>query len=146
MRLAAREAKKAENSGEVPVGCVLVNAKNGLVIARGRNQKEARRDPTAHAEIIAIRRACRKLKNWRLPDVVLYSTIEPCVMCAGAIIQARIPEVVFGIRDARFGGIFSLAKLHRAKQANHRFEVTEGVLKKEILDAFRNFFRAKRKN
>ncbi len=139
---AIREAIKAYEEGEVPVGAVAVL--NGQVIGRGHNRTEALKDPTAHAEIIAISAAANALGNWRLKDVTLYCTLEPCPMCAGAIILSRIKRLVFGLRDEKFGACGSVVDLMGEKLFNHKVEVKEGIEKEKIREMMQNFFKEKR--
>ncbi|MEO2069124.1 MAG: nucleoside deaminase [Desulfurobacteriaceae bacterium] len=139
---AVKEAKKAFNLGEVPIGAVVV--KDNKVVARGFNQKEFLQDPTAHAEIIAIKKASLKLGSWRLNDCTLYSTVEPCVMCCGAIIQSRIKKVVYAIPDPKFGGIESLFKIFENEKINHR-PIVEKIYIKEAEDLLKEFFKILRK-
>jgi len=136
LRLALREAEKALSFGEVPIGAVVV--RNGEVIAKAFNRKEFLQDPTAHAELIAIREAARKLNSWRLNDCTLYSTVEPCIMCCGAIIQSRIKRVVYSTPDPKFGGVESLYRLLGDERNNHRPEVVKLELpeSEELLKAF----------
>jgi tRNA(adenine34) deaminase len=144
MRIALAEAEKAiEISQDVPVGAVVVNAA-GEVIATGRNERELRKDPTAHAEIVAIREATGKLQDWRLEGCTLVVTLEPCVMCAGAIVAARIPRVVFGAWDERVGASGSLYDLLRDARLGAPVEVIHGVLEEECADQLRQFFEARR--
>lgn len=138
MREALREAKAAYAEGEVPVGAVVVH--HARVIGRGHNQTERLQDPTAHAEMIAVTAAASALKSWRLLDCTLYVTVEPCFMCAGALVLARIPRVVFGARDAKFGGVASLYQLGSDQRLNHVFEITEGVLAGESAALMKSFF------
>jgi tRNA(adenine34) deaminase len=135
-------AREAERAGEVPVGAVVVL--DGAIIGRGRNSPIARSDPTAHAEILALREAAAAIHNYRLEGATLYSTLEPCVMCAGALVAARVARLVFGARDLRFGGVRS--KFHLADSAllNHRVEVIEGAGGAECADLMRRFFEAQR--
>jgi tRNA(adenine34) deaminase len=142
MRMALEEAKKAGQEGEVPVGAVLVSS--GQVIARGRNRPIALCDPTAHAEILTLREGAAKVGNYRLPGCTLYVTIEPCAMCAGALLQARVGRLVFGAEDPRAGGVRSLYTLLEDKRLNHRVEVTSGVLLQECREILRGFFRERR--
>lgn len=142
MREALREAELAFTEGETPVGAVVVH--QGRIIGRGHNQTERLADPTAHAEIVAITAAASALGSWRLLDTVLYVTVEPCVMCAGAAVLARIPRVVFGIRDPKFGGVASLFKIGQDERLNHTFEITEGVLAEEARALMQSFFRERR--
>ena len=139
MELAILEAKKAEAIGEVPIGAVIV--RNGEVIAASHNLREQDQEATAHAELAAITEACRKTGSWRLEDTVLYVTLEPCPMCAGAILQSRIPRVVYGARDPKAGCVDSLYRLLDDPRFNHRCDVTEGVLGKECGALLTEFFR-----
>ena len=142
MREAIRAARRAPAHRDVPVGAVVV--KDGVVIARARNRREADRDPTAHAEVIAIRRAAKKLGSWRLSGCTLYVTLEPCAMCAGAIVLSRLPRLVFGAEDPKAGFAGSLGDLCRDPRLNHHVHVTEGVLGEECGGILREFFREKR--
>jgi tRNA(adenine34) deaminase len=139
MRLALAQARAAEADGEIPVGAVAVRA--GGVIGAGRNRREASRDPTAHAELLAVQAAARALNAWRLTGVTLYVTLEPCAMCAGALVLARVDRVVFGTRDPKAGAVGSLMDLVRDPRLNHRAEVLEGVLARECSDLLKGFFR-----
>ncbi|WP_457679287.1 nucleoside deaminase [Thermovibrio sp.] len=138
LKEALKEAKKAFSYGEVPIGAVIV--KDGEVISRGFNRKEFLQDPTAHAEIVAIREASRKLNSWRLTGCTLYSTVEPCVMCCGAIIQSRIERVVYAVPDPKFGGVESLFNLLSDERSNHRPEVLKVELK-EAEELLKSFFK-----
>jgi len=129
MQQALAEAETAARLGEVPIGAVLVHA--GTVIGRGYNLRETSNDPTTHAEMVAIRQAAAALGSWRLIDCTLYVTLEPCVMCMGAIILARVPRLVYGCRDPRVGAVGSIYDFSRDDRFNHRVEVTEGVLASE---------------
>jgi tRNA(adenine34) deaminase len=142
MREALAEAQKAFQLDEVPIGAVVV--KNGEIIGRGHNLRERRKDPTLHAEIIAIRQAAAALGGWRLTDCDLYVTIEPCPMCAGAILQARIRRIVFGARDPKAGCAGSLYNLLEDPRFNHRAEVAEGILKGPCSLIIKEYFRQKR--
>ena len=142
MRHALALANKAAESGEVPVGAVLV--KEGQLLSEGWNQPIMNNDPTAHAEIMAIRNAASLVKNYRLPDTTLYITIEPCSMCAGAIVHARISRVVFGASEPRAGAAGSVINLLQNKQFNHQTEVTAGVLKNECGQVLKDFFAMRR--
>jgi len=135
-------ARRAEDAGEVPVGAVVVAG--DAVIGRGWNAPIARRDPTAHAEILALRDAAAAAGNYRLEDATLYSTLEPCVMCAGALVAARIRRLVFGTRDLRFGGVRSKFRLADNDLLNHRVEVVEGPLGPECAALMREFFARRR--
>ena len=144
MRLAMAEAAiAAAVSGDVPVGAVLV-APNGQIVALGRNEREANHDPSAHAEIVAIRKAAADKGDWRLEDLTLVVTLEPCVMCAGAIVAARIPRVVFGAWDERVGASGSLYDLLRDARLGKPVEVVAGVLEGECSAQLKEFFEAKR--
>ena len=144
MKLALDLAAKAEAQGEVPVGAVLVC--DGEVIGEGWNQPISRHDPSAHAEIMALRDAGQHRRNYRLPDSTLYVTLEPCPMCAGAIVHARVGRVVFAATDPRTGAAGSVFDLLPSDERfNHRTEVTRGVLAEESADLLRQFFRARRK-
>ena len=142
MRMALELAREAGRVGEVPVGAVVV--RDGHVIGRGRNSPIERNDPTAHAEIIALREAGAAIGNYRLDQAVLYSTLEPCVMCAGAVIAARVARIVFGARDLRFGGVRSKYHLADAETLNHRAEIEEGVLGAECAELLLSFFASRR--
>ena len=142
MRDALGAARGALLHGDVPVGAAVV--KDGLVIARGRNARERDRDPTAHAEIVAIRRAARKLGTWRLSGCTLYVTLEPCAMCAGAMVLARLPRLVYGASDPKAGFTGSLGDLVRHPRLNHRVDVTAGVLAAECGRILVEFFGERR--
>ena len=141
MREAMELARVAESLDEVPVGAVVV--KDGEIIARGYNTRETDKCATHHAEIVAIEEACRVLGGWRLIGATLYVTMEPCVMCAGAIINARVPRVVYGTRDLRFGAFGSLLDLSEIP-LNHKPEITGGVLEDECREMLRDYFKKKR--
>jgi tRNA(adenine34) deaminase len=143
MREALDEARRATASGDVPVGAVLMDAA-GNRIAAGHNERELTGDPTAHAEIVAIRAAAAKLGTWHLEDTTLVVTLEPCAMCAGAILQARIPRVVFGAWDEKAGAVGSVNELLRDRRLPHRVEVEAGVLAAESSALLREFFGSKR--
>lgn len=138
MALALAEAEAARAEEEVPVGAVVVC--RGQVIGRGRNRREALADPTSHAEISAIREAVATRPSWRLDDCTLYVTLEPCVMCAGAIVQARVRRVVFGCLDPKGGAVRSLYRICDDPRLNHRVEVTEGVLAERCGEILKRFF------
>ena len=140
---AIKEAKKAQKSDEVPVGAVI--AFNDKIIARGHNESITSNDPSAHAEIAAIRNAAKTLKNYRLDGCKLYVTIEPCPMCAGALIWARISELVFGAYDAKAGACGSVINFLNNKKFNHRIKITGGVLENECRFLMQRFFKNKRK-
>jgi tRNA(adenine34) deaminase len=135
-------ARQAESNGEVPVGALLVA--DGEVCGRGFNSPVRLTDPTAHAEILALREAAAKIGNYRLEGATLYSTLEPCVMCAGALVAARVGRLVFGARDLRFGGVRSKFALADSEILNHRVEIVEGVRGAECLSLVRNFFEKRR--
>ena len=142
MREALTLARQAEAAGEVPVGAVVTL--DGVIIGRGRNLSVARSDPTAHAEMLALREAAAAIGNYRLEGATLYATLEPCVMCAGALVTARSKRLVFGSRDLRFGGVRSKFRLADSDLLNHRVEITEGVLAAECLELLRHFFESLR--
>lgn len=144
MQLALEQAQLAAAAGEVPVGAVLV--KDNQLIASGFNQPISSCDPSAHAEIVALRAAAKTLSNYRLPDTTLYVTIEPCTMCVGALIHARVKRLVFGAPEPRAGAIMSAAKLLEGTQFNHRIEVSGGVLTERCGQLMQTFFREKRLN
>ena len=143
MQAALAEATSAEELGEVPVGAVVVY--DGKIIGRGYNLRERSNDPTSHAEMIAIRQAASRLNSWRLIDCTLYVTLEPCVMCMGAIILARIPRLVYGCRDPRVGAVGSIYNLAEDERFNHRVEVTAGILQQQCSQQLSDFFRRLRK-
>ncbi|MGC9196986.1 MAG: tRNA adenosine(34) deaminase TadA [Syntrophobacteraceae bacterium] len=143
MRLALQEAEKAYGLQEVPVGAVLVGA-DGLVLAAAHNMPISSHDPTAHAEVLAIRQACRSLGNYRLGGTVLYVTLEPCAMCVGAMLHARVSRLVFGARDPRSGSAGSVLDLTGVDRFNHRIEVGGGVMGEECADILHRFFRSRR--
>jgi tRNA(adenine34) deaminase len=138
MTRAIAEARKAEDKEEVPIGCVIV--RHGRIIARGYNLRETSQDPTAHAELIAIRKAARKLGSWRLLDTILYVTLEPCTMCMGAIILSRIPTVVFGCYDPKGGAAGSLYDLANDPRLNHQVALVPRILESECSGLLSNFF------
>lgn len=135
-------AAEAEAAGETPVGALVVL--EGVVIGRGRNSPISRNDPTAHAEVLALREAASNIGNYRLTGSTLYVTLEPCVMCAGAIVHSRVKRLVFGARDLRFGGVRSKFRLADSELLNHRVEVIEGVGAPESTRLLQNFFTARR--
>ncbi|MEM1081766.1 MAG: tRNA adenosine(34) deaminase TadA [Pseudomonadota bacterium] len=143
MRLALDQARVAESIGEVPVGAVLVA--DGEVMATGYNRVITDHDPTAHAEIVALRAAAQSLQNYRLSGTTLYVTLEPCAMCAGAIVHARIARLVFGATDPKAGACGSVMQLVDHVQLNHRCELTSGVLAEQAATQLKDFFRAKRR-
>ncbi len=142
MRLALAEAESAAAEGEVPVGCVIVCA--GRVIGRGRNAREKLHDPTAHAEMVAITAAAAALGDWRLEDCTLYVTLEPCPMCMGACLNARVPRVVYGAQEPKAGACGSVVDLRAPAGFNHRVTVTGGVLAPACAETLVRFFRARR--
>ena len=142
MQLALEEAKKAGNLGEVPIGAIIVH--EGEVIASASNLRETTQNAVTHAELMAIQQACEKVGSWRLEETTLYVTLEPCPMCAGAILQSRIPRVVYGARDMKAGCVDSLYRLLNDSRFNHECEVTEGVLAEECGQILTDFFRALR--
>jgi tRNA(adenine34) deaminase len=142
MRRAIDLARVAAAAGEVPVGAVLVTGER--VWAAGANSPIASSDPTAHAEMAVIREAAKALSNYRLEDATLYVTLEPCVMCAGALVNARLARLVFGARDLRFGGVRSKFRVADSGLLNHQVEVVEGVLAVECTELLQEFFRARR--
>ncbi len=143
MHKALEAAGKARDIDEVPVGACLVSAENEL-IATGYNRTIVDSDPTAHAEVVALREAARKIGNYRLTGTVLYTTIEPCVMCAGAIVNARIERLVYGTADERFGAVRTKFQLCDSSSLNHQAEITAGVLETECREIMQHFFRLKR--
>jgi tRNA(adenine34) deaminase len=142
MTRAIAEARKAEAKDEVPIGCVIV--REGRIIARGHNLRETAQDPSAHAELIAIRKAARKLGSWRLLNCTLYVTLEPCTMCMGAIVLARIPTVVFGCYDPKGGAAGSLFDLSNDPRLNHTVELLPRILEAECSGLLSSFFAALR--
>lgn len=144
MSEALKEAAKAGKRGEVPVGAVIV--RGGSVISRGFNTKETSGDPTAHAEVVTLRKAAKNLSSWRLAHTTLYVTLEPCLMCIGAIIQARIPRLVFASFDPKAGACGSLYDVPADKRLNHRVKVTTGVMADEAGELLKGFFRDLRKD
>jgi len=142
MRLALREAERALGHDDVPVGAVIVQG--GEVVGVGHNERELRQDPTAHAETIAIREAARAVGSWRLLDTVLYVTLEPCAMCAGAIVLARVPRVVYGATDPKAGAAGSVLDVLAEPRLNHRPDVAGGLLEPECGELLRAFFRSRR--
>lgn len=142
MRLALREAERAMEHDDVPIGAVLVH--DGEVLAAGRNEREERQDPTAHAEVLALRAAAEKLGSWRVLDSVLYVTLEPCAMCAGAIVLARVPRVVFGAWDPKAGAAGSALDVLAQPKLNHRPDVSGGLLAEECGALLSSFFASRR--
>ena len=142
MREALRQARLGASADEVPVGAVAVQ--RGEIVARAYNSPISRNDPTAHAEILALRQAAERIGNYRLEGVTLYCTLEPCAMCAGALVAARIGRLVFGTRDLRFGAVRSKFQLADSELLNHRVEIVEGVLATDCVELLREFFDGKR--
>lgn len=144
INIALNEAKKAAKKGEVPIGAVIV--KDGKIISRGHNKKESSKKATAHAEIIAIEKASKKLGDWRLNGCILYVTCEPCIMCAGAIYQSRISKVVYGCPDKRWGAFGSIIDIRKCKELNHKVVVVDGILENECSKILVDFFKLNRKS
>jgi tRNA(adenine34) deaminase len=142
MKQAIKQAMKAQEKDEVPIGCVIV--KDDKIIARGYNLRQSKQQSYAHAEMIAIQKACKKLGTWRLEDCDLYVTLEPCPMCAGAILQSRIKRVIYGAKDPKGGCIDSCMKMYETNGFNHYPEVLSGILDEECGSLLTNFFRRKR--
>ncbi|WP_228023168.1 tRNA adenosine(34) deaminase TadA [Streptomyces acidicola] len=143
MRLALDEARRATAGGDVPVGAVVLAPDGTTVLGAGHNEREATGDPTAHAEVLAIRRAAAQLGGWRLTGCTLVVTLEPCTMCAGALVQSRVDRVVYGARDEKAGATGSLWDVVRDRRLNHRPEVIEGVLAPECAGLLTDFFRTR---
>ena len=143
MKMALEEAKLAELEDEVPVGCVIV--KDDKVIAKAHNLRETNHDPLGHAETLAIKKASEVLNDWQLVNCELYVTVEPCIMCAGAIIQSRISKVIYGAPDLKGGAFGSSINVLDAQNINHRPEIVKGVLEKECVEIIKNYFKSKRK-
>lgn len=144
MAIALEEAHAADEEGEIPVGAVLV--KDGEILARTHNRREATGNPLDHAEILALSEGAAKLGNWRLEGSTLYVTLEPCPMCAGALVQARVARLVFGARDIKLGAAGSRYNLISDETIHHRLEITEGILEEECADVLRDFFASRREN
>ena len=142
MRQAIRLARMAARGGEVPVGALVL--RDGRILGAGCNQRETKHDPVAHAEIQAIRRASRRIGAWRLDGCVLYATMEPCAMCAGACVNARIARIVYGCADPKAGYVSSLGAIASDPRLNHRCQITGGVLAEEARELLRSFFRERR--
>lgn len=142
MKIALKEAQKAYLEDEVPVGCVIV--KDGKIIARGHNKKEKNNNAILHAEIVTLNKAQKKLKDWHLNDCTMYVTLEPCLMCTGAIIQTRIKKVVYGCLDPKGGAIESVMKIDEIKNLNHSFESISKVLEKDCSNILKSYFKSKR--
>jgi len=139
MREALLEAQAAYGEGEIPVGAVAVH--NGQIIGRGHNQREELGDPTAHAEVVALRQAAQMLGGWRLSEVTLYCTMEPCSMCAGAMVLARLPHLVYAVDDPKAGAAGSVFDIVRSPRLNHQVQVTNGILAEEVRDLLNLFFK-----
>ena len=144
MRLALQQAETALASGEIPIGAVIVD-ENGNIVADGHNMRELWKDATAHAEVVAIRRAGHQLGHWRLPSCTMYVTVEPCPMCAGALVMSRMKRVVYGCPDAKAGAVESLFNITGHPALNHRVEVTAGVLEDACTAVMKRFFEQRRK-
>jgi len=144
MRLALRQAERALDTHDVPIGAIAVH--RGIMIGRGQNRREADKDPTAHAEMIALREAAAALNSWRLDDVTLYCTLEPCAMCAGAMVLARLPRLVYAASDPKAGAAGSVFDLTRHHRLNHRLQVEGGLFADEAAELLRRFFRQLRSN
>ncbi|MFO1019157.1 MAG: tRNA adenosine(34) deaminase TadA [Planctomycetales bacterium] len=142
MRQALNQARRAFDEGEVPIGAIIVH--EGRIIGEGYNQRETLHDPTAHAEMLALTQAAESLRSWRLLDCTLYVTLEPCPMCAGAIVQARIPRLIYGTRDPKAGACHSLYQITSDSRLNHQVYVGEGVLAEECAGILREFFQIQR--
>ena len=142
MREALAEARKGEAEGEVPVGAVVLL--NEKIVGRGHNSPIQMKDPTAHAEILALRQAAKNNMNYRLPGSILIATIEPCIMCVGALIQARVEEVIYGAADPKAGALHSQFQLSNNTQLNHSFKVTSGILEEECAAIMKAFFASRR--
>ena len=139
MRAALKQAEKAYNLGETPIGCVIVH--KDKIIARGYNRRNTDKNPLAHAEVAAIKKASKKLGDWRLEECTLYVTLEPCQMCAGAIVQARIPKVVIGTMNSKAGCAGSVINVLQMKEFNHQVDICKGVLADECKEMMQNFFK-----
>lgn len=142
MKMALEEARAAIPRGEVPVGCVVV--RDGRVLARAHNLRESLQDPTAHAEVLALREAARRTGSWRLDGAEVYVTVEPCVMCAGALVNARVERLIYGLADSKSGACGTLYDIPTDERLNHRLRVTGGVLAERSLALLREFFAARR--
>jgi tRNA(adenine34) deaminase len=137
-------ARQAASTGEVPIGCVIVHEPTGRIVGTGYNRREADRDPTAHAEVLAMREAGRALGHWRLLDCTLVVTLEPCPMCAGAMVNARVPRLAYGCDDPKAGAVRTLYRLCEDERLNHRLEVVAGVRAEECGRLLKDFFKAQR--
>ena len=143
MRLALEQARRALEIGDVPVGAVVV--RDGAVIASACNEREITGDPTAHAEVLALRAASKAIGDWRLTGTTMFVTLEPCPMCAGALVHARVPRLVYGPQDPRAGAAYSLYNIVQDPRLNHHVEITTGVLEEECAALLRSFFEGKRR-
>ncbi len=144
MRQALAEARAAAEIGDVPIGCVVVHEPTGRVIGRAGNRREADRDPTAHAEILALRQAGQAMGHWRLLDCAMVVTLEPCPMCAGAIVNARLPRLIYGCADPKAGAVRTLFQICQDPRLNHQVQVCPGVLAEECAGLLRTFFQLQR--
>lgn len=144
MQHAITEAMKAQAEAEVPIGCIIWHDPTQLIIGRGYNRREQDHDPSGHAEIVAMREAGRTLGHWRLVDCTLVVTLEPCPMCAGAIVNARIPRLIYGCDDSKAGAVRTLYQICDDSRLNHRVEITSGVMANECVALLQNFFRVQR--
>lgn len=144
MREAIELARQAQATGEIPIGCVVVHDPTARIVGRGYNRRESDHDPTAHAEIVALRQAGHALSHWRLLDCTMYVTLEPCPMCAGALVNARIPRLVYGCDDPKAGAVKTLFRLCEDSRLNHGVEVRSGVLAAECAQILQEFFRTQR--
>jgi tRNA(adenine34) deaminase len=145
MQLALEEARRAAMAGEVPVGALVIRIKDGQLLSRGHNRTLLDHDPTAHAEIVALRQAATRLGNYRLPGCAMFATIEPCSMCAGALVHARVDRLVYGASDPKAGAVASVLQVLNHPSLNHKMEVTSGVLAEQCLQLLQSFFRQRRK-
>lgn len=144
MKMALQIAQLAEQRGEVPIGAVIVDQKSGKIVSKAHNLKESLKTPIGHAEIIALHRAAKKLGRWRLTDCTLYVTLEPCAMCAGALVQARLGRVVYATQDPKAGACESLFSIGQDQRLNHRFEISSGIMQNESSELLKSFFKKKR--
>lgn len=143
MKIAINEAKKAYKKGDIPVGAVIV--KNNKIISKSYNKKEKNNCPIDHAEILVIKKACKKLKTWHLDGCTLYVTMEPCLMCAGALIQSRIEKIVYGVKNSKFGFVGSIDNIFSKENINHKVKIEKNICEKEIKKMLKDFFKDKRK-
>jgi tRNA(adenine34) deaminase len=144
MNIALKEAAKAYKKGDVPVGAVIVE--EGKIIAKGYNKKESKKIATKHAEIVAIEKACKKKKSWYLDNCTLYVTMEPCIMCCGAILQSRIKKVIYATCNEKFGGVESIEKIFENNKNNHRVEIEKGICQNDASKIIKKFFKEQRKS